>query len=78
MKTQIVQNFDVKYFKLENESADQDSIVCAQIETQMTRERYEEITGITQATTYSNKGKHLMLFNDQSCSMSGTPFETLK
>tara|TARA_B110000285_G_scaffold141354_1_gene158140 strand:+ start:388 stop:891 length:504 start_codon:yes stop_codon:yes gene_type:complete len=26
----------------------------------------------------SNKGKHLMLFNDQSYSMEGTPFETLK
>jgi hypothetical protein len=74
-------NFEAKYFKLEDATAlneVHEKLLYAQIETELTKKQYEEITGITQAVTKSNKGKHLMLFNDQSGSMSGTPFETLK
>ena len=72
-------NFGVEYFKVA--SAEDEQLLCAQVETVLTKTQYEEVTGDidgTQAAIKSNKGKHLMLFNDQSGSMSGTPFETLK
>jgi len=78
MQSQNKLSFEVKYFKLEDASAEDEKLLYAQIETELTKQQYEEITGITQAVTKSNKGKHLMLFNDQSGSMSGTPFTTLK
>ena len=72
------QDFGVEYFEVADASAEDEKLLCAQVETELTKTQYEEITGITQAVIKSNKGKHLMLFNDQSGSMHGTPFETLK
>jgi len=71
-------DFGVEYFEVADASAEDEKLLCAQVETELTKTQYEEITGITQAVIKSNKGKHLMLFNDQSGSMHGTPFETLK
>jgi len=80
--------FQVKYFPIDDGStdpaaagADADPSVYAQFEACLTREQYEALTGQNAADDKprrSNKGKHLMLFNDRSYSMSGTPFETLK
>lgn len=80
--------FQVKYFPIDDGSgdpaaagADADPSVYAQVEACLTREQYQAITGQNadeEKPKRSNKGNHLMLFNDRSYSMSGTPFETLK
>jgi hypothetical protein len=44
----------------------------------MTKKEVTEVLGCEQQDAVTNEGKNLMLFNDQSGSMSGTPFETLK
>lgn len=62
-------------------SDDSDPMVYATFETTFSREEHEEQIGADdteQTKKVENKGKHLMLFNDRSGSMSGTPFESLK
>jgi hypothetical protein len=44
----------------------------------MIKKDVNEILGTEYNAPVTNEGKNLMLFNDQSGSMSGTPFETLK
>ena len=44
----------------------------------MTKKDVTEVLGGEQLHAVTNEGKNLMLFNDQSGSMSGTPFDTLK
>ena len=77
--------FEVKYFDIEDSTADPQNnaenpkLVYAQVEKTLTKEEHTGIVGETTVNKkVSNKGKHLMLFMDQSGSMSGTPFETLK
>ena len=59
-------------------SQEDDKLVYAQVETTLTKAAFNEVLGVEQQAIATNDGKHLMLFNDQSGSMSGTPFNTLK
>jgi hypothetical protein len=74
----------VKYFPVDDgvqDVAGADPSVYAQFEAVLTREQYSALTGENAGDAQqkqSNKGKHLMLFNDRSYSMSGTPLATLK
>lgn len=74
----------MKYFPVDDgvqDAAGADPSVYAQFEAVLTREQYAALTGEDAAAAerkQSNKGKHLMLFNDRSYSMSGTPLATLK
>ena len=63
----------------EGDQAEQ--MMFGQIEVTLSRERYEHLIGLNQnvkKVAPTNKGKHFMIFNDQSGSMSGDPFECLK
>jgi len=57
-----------------------DQSVYAMIDIKVPYSNIEELTGtkLTEKPKYSNKGKHLMLFNDQSGSMSGRRFESMQ
>ena len=74
----------MKYFPVDDgvqDVAGADASVYAQFEAVLTREQYSALTGENANNAQqkqSNQGKHLMLFNDRSYSMSGTPLATLK
>ena len=85
MDNKIQFDFEAKYFKIEDISVDPQhqaefqndyQLVYAQIEATFEREQYEMLRGGA-AEEISNKGKNLMIFNDKSGSMSGTPFRVL-
>ena len=78
-------DFQIKYFEVsdsqadpQNSAPDDEAVVYVQVETTMTKKDVNEILGTDEQAVVTNDGKNLMLFNDQSGSMSGTPFETLK
>ena len=76
-------DFQAKYFELDDgsgkEVADGEKTVYAQFEACLTREQYVELLGpADEEVQFSNKGKYLFLFNDQSGSMYGRPIEALK
>lgn len=55
-------------------------MVYAQLEANIGRAQYDQIMGATSADagTKKSSGKTLMIFNDKSYSMNGTPFDALK
>ena len=57
----------------------ENKLVYAQVEKTLTKTEHLALMGEDKNSEMklSNKGKHLMLFNDQSGSMRGTPFTTL-
>jgi hypothetical protein len=61
-----------------NEVEEGDKYVYTEIKAQMTREKYLEVMGDEEDFEQTNKGKHLMIFNDKSPSMLGLPFKLLK
>ena len=61
-------NITPEYFKI----SDSD-MVHATISASFSKEEYEALTGIKEVPKVSNKGKKLMIFNDESGSMSGAP-----
>lgn len=72
-------DFAVEYFGIRDSTADPQqeaaaSHVSARIEAAVPRKIYEGLLGEGLPTN----DKHLMIFNDQSGSMSGTPFNLLK
>ena len=52
----------------------------AQVEVNMSRYQHDKLTKSSEVDTEAKKssGKTLMIFNDKSWSMNGTPFEALK
>ena len=57
----------------------ENKLFYAQVDKTLTKTEYLALMGEDRNSEmkFSNKGKHLMLFNDQSDLMNGTPFTTL-
>jgi len=78
-------SLDCKYFAITSFGADPQGEaqasdqVYAQFEANFDRETHDGIVGDNKVKQKaSNKGKHLMIFNDRSGSMAGTPFNCLQ
>lgn len=78
--------FSVNFFEVEDSSADpQDAseaekYIHATIKTTLSREEYESkiVQNDRKGNKDKSKGKHLVIFNDKSGSMSGGPFKALQ
>ena len=85
MENKIKYTFEAKYFNIDDisvdtqhkeEFKDDSKLVYAQIEATFDRENFEKHNGSNRLGP-SNKGKHLMIFNDKSNRMSGKAFTAL-
>jgi hypothetical protein len=70
MQNQI--NLKTQYFKI-----GENDLIYATMEAKLSRVEYEQLTGSKEEIKVSNKRKYLMLYNDESGSMHGNPFNAM-
>ena len=80
--------FDVKYFRVNDEAADpqsrpaqpEDDQVHVEVAATLTRKQHDLLVDMSTNIAVQkseNTGKFLIMLNDSSLSMNGTPFDTL-